>query len=241
MACALALGCAGDDSDVNDGATSRADDDDTSATATHDDTIAGSSGVTRASVSDSDTSADDSITDSDPSDASSSNGGTDTVADSTTGEELYCGLEDLAGGPWFELGHAGVPLAEGSVLTLECGGQGSLMFFLETRVGGWMPDDDRVYYSVTVDVEGHVGPSGHFFQDTMFGEYIGCEKYDGGTGPLEGIAVIPPDDITDPTVLHGLSATIHVELLAEGSPTFDATVELAVPDEPSIGECGAFG
>ena len=169
VACALALGCAGDDSDVNDGATSRADDDDTSATATHDDTIAGSSGVTRASVSDSDTSADDSITDSDPSDASSSNGGTDTVADSTTGEELYCGLEDLAGGPWFELGHAGVPLAEGSVLTLECGGQGSLMFFLETRVGGWMPDDDRVYYSVTVDVEGHVGPSGHFFQDTPFG------------------------------------------------------------------------
>jgi hypothetical protein len=241
LTCAFAIGCA--DEDANDeGASSAADDDDASASASasDDDTTASTSGATQSSVSDGDTSGDDSATATDPSDSISTEG-TDTVADSTTGDELYCGLADLEGGPWFEIGHAGAPLADGSVLTIECGGQGSLMFYLETQVGGWMPLEDSVFYSVTVDVDGHVGPSGHFFQDMNFGEYIGCEEFEGGAPP-EGITVIPPDDLGDPTVLHGLTATIHVELLAGDNPTFDATVELAVPaDDPSIVECMGFG
>jgi hypothetical protein len=238
LVCAIAIGCGGDDAD--DGATSVADD---STSADDDDgpTSADATNVTEASATDDDTSVDDSITDTEPSTSGSdsvSSDGTE-AAESTTGDELYCGLEDLEGGPWFELGHAGVPLAEGSIVTLECGGQGSLMFFIETRIGGWMPEEDSVFFSVTVVVDNFVGPSGYFYQDTMFGEYIGCEEFDGG-GPPQGITIIPPDGI-DITALDGRPAMIHVELLVDGNPSFDATVELAVPDDAGIMKCGQFG
>ncbi len=240
--CVLALACGGNGSD--DGATSQADGTDDAADDDDDDGPTDPSadddddGPTDPSADDDDdTSADDSITDTDPSETSSDEG-----PESTTGEDTLCGIQEEVGdAPWFELSHYGDPVVDGSVLSLECGGQGSWMFFLSADIGGWTPAEEHVYFSVTVDVPGQEGPTGHFFQSTMYGQYVGCEEFDGGGAPA-GIAIIPPDTITDLTVLDGLAGTLHVELLADGNPTLDAEIELAIPPElnPEKG-CNPFG
>lgn len=243
--CVLALACGGNGGD--DGATSQADgtddasddDDDDGPTDPSADDDDGPTDPSADDDDDDDTSADDSITDTDPSETSASS---DDGPESTTGAEMWCGIQEEVGdAPWFELSHYGDPVVDGSVLSLECGGQGSWMFFLSADIGGWTPDEEHVYFSVTVDVPGQEGPTGHFFQSTMYGQYVGCEEFDGGGAPA-GIAIIPPDTITDLTVLDGLPGTLHVELLADGNPTLDAEIELAIPPElnPEKG-CNPFG
>jgi hypothetical protein len=242
--CALALACSGNGGD--DGATSvadstddeSADDDDDATDPSADDDDGPTDPSADDDDDDDDTSVDDSITDTD---ASATSEGTDDAAESTTGEDTLCGIQEEVGdAPWFELSHYGEAVAGGSVLALECGGQGSWMFFISVELGGWTPTEEHVYLSVTMDVPGHEGPTGHFFQTPMYPLYVGCEEFDGGGAPV-GLAIIPPDDITDVTVLDGLYATLHVELLADGSPTVDAEVLLAVPDELDPKACMPFG
>jgi hypothetical protein len=231
-ACALAFACGGDGGD--DGATSVADGTDDESSADDDD-----DGPTDPSADDDDTSVDDSITDTDPSATSE---GTDDAAETTSGEDTLCGIEEEVGDvPWFELLRYDEPVASGSSLPLECGGQGSWMFFMSVDLGGWTPTEEYVYLSVTMDVPGHEGPTGHFFQTPMYPVYVGCDDVDGGAGPPVGLAIIPPDDITDVTVLDGLEATLHVELIADGSPTADAEVLLAVPAEVVAKGCMPLG
>jgi|LNFM01.1.fsa_nt_gb hypothetical protein len=171
----------------------------------------------------------------------------DTSADSgsTTGDPNYCGLDVMQGedGPWFELSHMGVPVTSGATLTMECGAQGSLMFWLESHQGGVMPDEfENITYSVTMDVPGFddLSPTGHFYRNTEYGMYVGCEPIIGGiTG---GVPVLPPDALLDVTQVDGLPATLHVELAGDGATAvFDVDVVLAVPSDLSPDTCFGAG
>jgi hypothetical protein len=168
-----------------------------------------------------------------------------SATDSTTGE-LPCGLSEKPGqdGPWFDLGNLGEPL--GATLTMECGGQGALMFFLQTDQGGFLPVDDYVMYDVTFDVPGFddLSPTGHFYEAQGYPVYVGCGgigEPDGGFNTV-GIAMLLPDALTDVHMVDGVEATLHVSLLPpDDEPVvFDATVTLAVPQYLSLDTCG-FG
>lgn len=196
----------------------------------------------------SDTSEESSPTDgSDSSGAPTTDPTTDTSADSgsTTGDPDYCGLEVMPGedGPWFELTHMGAAVTDGATLTMVCGSQGSLMFWLETHQGGVVPDGfENITYSITMDVPGFddLSPTGHFYRNTEYGMYVGCEPIIGGiTG---GVPVFPPDALLDVTQVDGLPATLHVELLGDGeTAVFDAEVVLAVPSDLSPDTCFGAG
>lgn len=212
---------------------SASDGDPTTADEGTDDAASATQSSTDPSLTQGETSADSSETDPTATDDSA------TGTDSTTGEEQFCGLADLGGGAWFELSHHEMPLAAGDTLTMECGGQGALMLLISTTQGGWLPLEETIYYSVTIDVEGFVGPTGHFFENTMYGIYVGCDQIDGGFAP-SGIAVFPLDGV-DVHMLDGLSATVHIELLAGDNPTWDGELTLEVPDDGTLDQCGEFG
>lgn len=183
--------------------------------------------------------------DSDTSPTSDATTDPGTTTESTTGE-LPCGLSEKPGqdGPWFDLGNLGEPL--GDTLTMECGGQGSLMFFLQTDMGGFTPVDDYVMYDVTLDVPGFddLSPTGHFFEAQGYPVYVGCGgvgEPDGGFNTV-GIAMLLPDALTDVHLVDGVEASLHVTLQPpdDDPVAFDATVTLAVPKFLSIDTCG-FG
>ena len=134
----------------------------------------------------------------------------------------------------------------GAPLTMECGGQGALMFFLQTDQGGFLPVDDYVMYDVTFDVPGFddLSPTGHFYEAQGYPVYVGCGgigEPDGGFNTV-GIAMLLPDALTDVHMVDGVEATLHVSLLPpDDEPVvFDATVTLAVPQYLSLDTCG-FG
>lgn len=164
------------------------------------------------------------------------------TSSSTTGAPAgYCwGLDDDAPAPFLELYDFDENLlAEGVTLSLECGSQGLWMFGLYPRFGGYDPMSDSVSFSVTVDVEGYnINPAGHFFSGDV-GYYVGCEDLIGGVFGV--VPVLPPDELADPGVLDGLTATVHVEL-ATGAETltFDATMPLSAPMELTEQGC-SFG
>jgi hypothetical protein len=170
---------------------------------------------------------------------------TEADSGSTTGDPNYCGLDVMPGedGPWFEVTHMGVPVTDGATLSMVCGSQGSLMFWLETHQGGVMPDDlENITYSITMDVPGFddLSPTGHFYRNTEYGMYVGCEPIIGGiTG---GVPVFPPDALLDVTQVDGLPATLHVELVGDGeTAVFDAEVVLEVPADLSPDTCFGAG
>jgi len=236
----LAVAACGDEQSSDDATEStqtQSASDSESASQSASETDASDTSATQSSTSPSegDTSGESSGAETDPTVADTSGDGTD----STTGEPQYCGLADLEGGAWFELSHHGEPFVADSALAMERGGQGSLMFLISTVQGGFTPPDTTIYYSVTIDVDGFAGPTGHFFQNTMYGLYVGCDQVDGGFLP-SGIAVFPPDGV-DIHLLDGLPATVHIELLADDNPTWDGEIVLEVPDDGSLDQCGEFG
>lgn len=155
------------------------------------------------------------------------------TSSSTTGAPAgYCwGLDDDAPAPFLELyDHDDNLLGDDVTLPLECGGQGLWMFGLYPKFGGYDPMSESVSFSVTVDVEGYnINPAGHFFSGDV-GYYVGCEDLIGGVFGV--VPILPPDELPDPVVLDGLTATVHVEL-ATGAETltFDATMPLSAPME----------
>lgn len=185
-------------------------------------------------------------------DSDATTGSSETTADesSSTGDPALCGISmDPAHegeGPWFELRNDNVLLADGGTLVLECGGQGQLMFYLRSTQGGFLPEGETVYYAVTLDVPGFddLSPTGHFFQDLAAGVDVGCageDEFEGGF-TLDGVAVFPPDALTEPAMVDGLSGTVHIEMEVPGGKpiVLDAAVTLEIGAELSPETCG-FG
>lgn len=159
-------------------------------------------------------------------------------AETSTGGPPLCGLTEDPdeAGPWFRLYNGGVLVEDGATLELECGGQGSWMFYLSTEQGGFTPPGAAAYFAVTLDVPGFdaLSPDGHFFDAPHYGVDLGCA----GGPALAGIAVLLPDALTDPSALDGVAAILHAELLVpDGAPVvLDAALTLAV--DPAVGARG---
>lgn len=133
-------------------------------------------------------------------------------------------------------------LADGSLLTLECGGQGLLMFPIYPHFGGFVPDDgESVTFSVTLDVEGfNVGPNGHFFETVNYSFEVDCSYDSGGYYGYSNafVAMLPPDAIPDITAVNGKPGVLHVTLHAPGQDiTVDANVIMQATEE-DFGFCG---
>jgi hypothetical protein len=132
-------------------------------------------------------------------------------------------------------------LPDGSLVTLECGGQGLLMFPIYPEFGGFVPaDSESVQFSVTLDVEGfNSGPNGHFFATMNYSFEVDC-SYDtysyGYANPF--IAMFPPDSIPDITAVDGKPGVLHVTLHApQQDVEFMANVVMRATEE-DFGFCG---
>lgn len=159
---------------------------------------------------------------SDPTDPSNITSPDSSGTEGTTGDEMNCGITDdpEQSGPWFRLFSDDAPLETGGTISLVCGGQGTLMFFVGTQQGGFEPIDETAMYSVTLDVEGFdaLSPSGHFYQNLQYGLGVGCyggDEFDGGF-VLDGIAMFPPDGLAELTDVDGAPGTFHIELIPPG-------------------------
>jgi hypothetical protein len=153
---------------------------------------------------------------------------------------MLCGITDDpdATGPWFRLSNAGNAVTTGATIAMECGGQGSLMFYLASEQGGFVPEGETVYYAVTMDVPGFdaLSPNGHFFQQLNYGVGVGCgfaDEADGGFS-LDGIAVLPPDALLDVSMVNGAAATLHVEMLPPGADPVVLDAELTLMVDPTL-------
>ncbi len=135
-------------------------------------------------------------------------------------------------------------LADGSVLPLECGGQGSLMFPIYPSFGGFEPPNgESVAFSVTLDVEGYnVGPGMHFFSTTNYSFEVDCSYDTYSYGYSNSfLAMFPPDAIPDVTAVDGKPGVLHVTLHAPGGDiAFDANVVMRATEE-DFGYCGYGG
>ena len=146
-----------------------------------------------------------------------------TTTDATTGEPGFChGWQTADGAPYLELyGLDGAQLVEGGTLSLECGPQGSFMFGLYPKFGGFTPASDQISFDIVVDVDGqNTNPEGHFYSTTAAGYYVGCEDLIGGVFGV--VPVIPPDN-ADVLALDGLAADVHVVM---HTPAGDVVVDL---------------
>lgn len=164
----------------------------------------------------------------------------DPTDDPTGNPSPWCGIEDdpELDGPYFEIYNGAAPLEDGDTWTLQCGDQGTLMFYLRTVQGNLDPMFAQVSYAVTVDVEGFndISPTGHFFDDQDARVDVACP--DGNTFLIDGIAVFPPDALTDLSMIDGLPATLRVELLTDGAPPpREYQLVLAVPEEDETDAC----
>lgn len=133
---------------------------------------------------------------------------------------------------------------DGSLLPLECGGQGLLMFPIYPSFGGFEPaNGESVAFSVTLDVEGYnVGPGMHFFSTTNYSFEVDCayDTYSYGYSN-SFLAMFPPDAIPDVTAVDGKPGVLHVTLHAPGGDiAFDANVVMKATEE-DFGYCGYGG
>jgi hypothetical protein len=162
-----------------------------------------------------------------------------TGVDSTTGTEMLCNgwSEDGPDEPWLELYDVqGQPLASGGTYALTCGGQGSWMFPIFPRMGGFVLTQPLVVFSVEVTVEGFPGPFGPFYREPQYYYGLECfeDTFDGGFAH-DCIAVLPPDDIADLAALDGAPATIHLELeVGGGDPIVVDLVDMTLSAPPDI-------
>jgi len=133
---------------------------------------------------------------------------------------------------------------DGSVLPLECGGQGSLMFPIYPSFGGFEPPNgESVAFSVTLDVEGYnVGPGMHFFSTTNYSFEVDCSYDTYSYGYSNSfLAMFPPDAIPDVTAVDGKPGVLHVTLHAPGGDiAFDANVVMRATED-DFGYCGYSG
>jgi hypothetical protein len=188
-------------------------------------------------------------TSDDPDSTSATSTGESTTDDaSSTGDPNLCGITDDPDqtGAWFEMRNGNTVVVDGGTIALECGGQGTLMFYLRTTQGGFVPEGETAYYAVTLDVPGFddLTPSGHFFQDLAVGVDVGCaaaDEFEGGFS-LDGVAVFLPDALLEPSIVDGLPATLHVELEVPGGEpiVLDAGLTLEIDPALTIESCG-FG
>ena len=135
-------------------------------------------------------------------------------------------------------------LADGSKVTLECGGQGLLMFPIYPSFGGFEPTNgESVAFSVTLDVEGYnVGPGGHFFSTANYSFEVDCSYDTYSYGYSNSfLAMFPPDAIPDITDVDGKPGVLHVTLHAPGGDVdFAANVIMQATSE-DFGYCGYGG
>jgi hypothetical protein len=209
VAFVLALGgCADDDSKASSGADSSTGGDDRPATGGLD-TTGGPAA----------TGTDATSTTSEPGPTSTSSATSTSTSTSTTGEETYAcnGWDENATEPFLELYDArGTLMQSGGTFAITCGGQGSWMFPIFPRMGGFRTTG-YVTFAVTIDVEGFEGPMGQLFHLGTHGIEVLCtdggDTFDGGFAH-DCIAVLPPDMyLADLSVLDGALADVHVEML----------------------------
>ncbi len=198
-----------------------------------DDVNGDSDGDSSTSATESSSSTDDSGTSETTTDTST---GSNTSTD-TGGEEL-CGLSEGPADPWLVLSQADMAIVDDSTVSLECGGQGSVMIRFDVAMGGFVPATPEVPVHVVLDVEGYnLGTNGHFaeFDYTLF---VGCcsEDYNSPDycyGDPMQVTLFPPDGIPDIEVVHGLPATLTLTLTTGGEPVEQSiAVQMwAMPDE----------
>ena len=175
----------------------------------------------------------------------SGNPGTSSISGSgtTSGEIELCNgwNEDGPTSPWLELrGADGQPLADGGVLAIECGGQGSWMFPVYPQLGGWELADPIVMFEIEVVVEGFPGPTGgSFYYDPDYWYDLECasagDEFDGGGFSHACLAVIPPDTVADLAELDGVPATVHVAMEVDGGdPIVIDLVDLTLSAPPEV-------
>lgn len=132
---------------------------------------------------------------------------------------------------------------DGSLVTLECGGQGLLMFPIFPHFGGFIPPDgESVTFSVTLDVEDfNVGPNGHFFETIGYSFEVDCSYDTYGYYSNSFVAMFPPDSIPDITAVNGKPGVLHVTLHAPMMDLdFDANVVMKATED-DFGFCGYSG
>lgn len=169
--------------------------------------------------------------------ASSSGGSGES---SGTGGAAWCyGWEESDAPPWLELENKAMqPLTGGATLPLECGGQGTFMFGIYPRFGGFEPAGDLLDFDLVVDVEGfNDNPEGHFYSAAPVSYYVSCEQILGGVVGV--LPVFPFDNLADLAALDGKPATLHVVMHAPGGDVVvDTDAVLSVVKDDSWTFCG---
>ncbi len=133
------------------------------------------------------------------------------------------------------------PLPDGGALEMVRGGQGLLMFPIGLRGANFITADDPTDFGdpkmpqvdMWMDIDGfNIGFAGHFAR--IYNYPIPFKPLDGADGILEFlyIAVIVPDEISDPYELNGREGHIWIELhpFGEASLLREIDVEVVVAD-----------
>jgi hypothetical protein len=174
------------------------------------------------------------------SDASTSTTGDPDTTGATTGAEFCKGYQGPDGAPFLDLyDKDGNLLTAGSLLPLECGGQGLFMFGLYPKFGGFVtPANDNIEVDLVVDVEGfNNNPEGHFYSAHPVGYYVACDDQIGGIYGV--IPIFPLDNLDDIYALDGKPAQIHVIMPTDDEPlAVDLDVVLSVVEGDNWDFCG---
>ena len=159
---------------------------------------------------------------------------TSATAATTTGFEL-CNFGTSGGsggapGPWLELYAYGELLVDGATLSLICGGQGTFMFEVRPKFGGFTPASEFVTFDVTLDIDGHAGPTGHFSSTTPE-IFVACsdEPYD---FYIDTFQMLVFDDLASIAELDGLPGHLRVSFTADGE-TITSDIDLTIDAAPS--------
>jgi hypothetical protein len=126
-----------------------------------------------------------------------------------------CGVEPGCA-PWLVLTQAGIPIADGDAIVIQCGSQGSYMIPLEVRMGGFETDQFALPLHITFDVEGYNTDERGYFDHFDYNILIGCCVNPEMNGQCYGdpmrLWFYPPDTVADASVLHELPATVRISL-----------------------------
>ena len=184
--------------------------------------------------------------DGDPTTTGDGDGDPTTTGDGDGDGDMWCGLDEGPDEPWFTLAQFGTALESGGDVAVECGFQGFFMIEIAPSLGGFVPTDSSVPFSVTLDVEGfNLGPDGHFAAGD-FNIYVACCE-DDGYGSCYYLThtfqLFPPDGIPDLSVIHGAPATLTVTMdTVDGQVTQELDVSMwAMEQDMEWQYCGYYG
>lgn len=141
----------------------------------------------------------------------------------------------------FDVRHGGAPLPPtDAVLRVECGWQGSFMFYFPVEIYGLdTMGDGYVPFRVTLDIDGFndIGANGHF-ASVVLDAYVGCRELEGGDAG-QYLAVVLPDAITDPHLLDSLAFALEITMApgSAGEHVVQSTGVVSVANEPGWGWC----